>query len=157
MSNTIEYIYDSEHVVDSNKEFFDYEMRHTKNRYIGWFFVALTQFAIVAALKYHSFSLLIFSTFALVYWYYLRWQIKKFFLIRGFKDSPLKDTTICVSFDKKALHVNESEISLESINKVKETEVGFLVYLVNSSLFFSKSSFIDRKVVSKFRAIFLKE
>ena len=151
MSSDISYTYDKAYLIESNRHFFNYEMRHTKNRYIGWFFVALAQFAIVAALKYHSFSLLIFSSFSLVYWYYLRWEIKKFFLKRGFDKSSLKDSIVDVTLKMDALHVNESAIALDNIYKVKEIDEGFLVYLKNSSLYFAKKNFSDKKRISTFR------
>jgi hypothetical protein len=60
MSKKIEiaFKWDKDSALQASKLYYDYDMKNSSKRYIGWFFVALVQFGIVGALKHDVFGLL---------------------------------------------------------------------------------------------------
>ncbi len=81
---TLELPWDEATFLEGAKLAYDYDMRHSWRRYMGWFFIALTQFGVVAALLRGSIGLLLISTLLVIYWYGLRWPMRRRMLRRFF-------------------------------------------------------------------------
>jgi len=143
MSKAIElsFTYDKEHFVDFTKKVYDYEMRHSSKRYIGWLFIALAQFGIVAALKHNAYGLLYISTFLLLYWYVLRWQLRKILALRVFEKFPNKNQQLFIKIDQDSFKINDQNISFTEITRYWQLQDGVVLYYHNKALFFPKSAF----------------
>ena len=143
MSKTIEihYTWSKEVALEASKRFYDYDMRNSAKRYVGWFFVALTQFAIVGALKHDSYAMLYLCSFLVGYWYYGRWYIRKIMLEKYYKkiDSSKKEVTF--SLKENIFYSENTQIEWDNIFKVIKLEEGILLHTKESTLFFSRDSF----------------
>ena len=143
MSKPIEvnFKWNKELALTTSKLYYDYDMRHSNKRYLGWFFVALVQFGIVGALKHNSYGLLYLSTFLVLYWYYGRWYLRKRMLLRFYDKNVPKNVDVHFSIDAEGLHGNNEVILWDDIIKIIQLEEGVLVQSTESALFFDKSAF----------------
>ncbi len=143
MSKPIEvnFKWNKELALTTSKLYYDYDMRHSNKRYLGWFFVALVQFGIVGALKHDSYGLLYLSTFLVGYWYYGRWYLRKRMLLRFYDKNVPKNVDVHFGIDAEGLHGNNEVILWDDIIKIIQLEEGVLVQSTESALFFDKSAF----------------
>ena len=100
----LDFIWDKNIATKSFDELYRYEFNHSAKKYIGWFFIALLQFGVVATFKKGNASLLIFSTIVLGYWYFFKKMIAKSLFLKRFENDPLKDKKISLEADEKGLY-----------------------------------------------------
>lgn len=150
---TVSFIWNKDLALQMSKLLYDYDMRHSAKRYIGWFFVALVQFGIVGALKHESYGILYISTFLVFYWYYGRWYLRKRVLLNYYKKNVPKDTEVHFIIDDQGFHTDKNFISWDDIIKVIELENGMLIQKVNDTLFFQNSAFASLDEKKQFLAM----
>jgi len=137
----IEFVWSKELALKASKLYYDYDMKNSSKRYIGWSFIALMQFGIVGALKHDVFGLLYLSTFLVLYWYYGRWYLRKR-MIEKYYDNHGKDGEhIEFRLSKEGLHFHDRVIGWEDIIKVVKFDDGILIQTTESTLFFQNSFF----------------
>ena len=143
MSKIVEakYLWDEATALLSSELFYKYEFRHSYRRYVGWVFIAMAQFGVVGALKHDAYGMLILSSFLLLYWYGIRWQLRKRLILRHFRASDMADKEIITTFDETGIHTGVETIAWKDVQKVVELEAGFLFYSVSKANFFPKTSF----------------
>ena len=143
MSKKIEinYVWSKELALKASKLYYDYDMRNSSKRYIGWFFVGLTQFAIVGALKHDSYGLLYLSTFLVFYWYYGRWYLRKRMMERFYDKNGTDGKKIHFVLDEEGLHYDDQLVSWDEIIKIIKFDDGILIQTNNSTLFFQNDFF----------------
>ena len=141
---SISYKWDKKTYIQGSKSLYQDLLRNSPKRYIGWFFIALSQFGLVAFYKKGAFGLLLISTILLIYWYILRWQIRKLLLINAFNKSPLKDKMIQIELDDNFININQNQIKWSAIQRVLLENVGFLLYYNDEFIFIPKSAFDDK-------------
>ena len=120
----LDFVWDKETARKSFDELYRYEFNHSSKKYIGWLFIALLQFGVVATFKKGDISLLIFSTVVLSYWYILKKMIAKKLYLKRFENDPLKDKKIVLEADENGLHFKSHNTfwkwsEIESIEDVK--------------------------------------
>ena len=148
---TIKYKWDEDLAVDSSADIYDYELRNSKKRYIGWFFVALVQFSLVGAMKHQTFGLLFVSTFLIIYWYVFRWSIRKYFIKKTFTKSTLANTEIELQALKDGIYKDdELQISYDNIEDVIKLDNAVLIYHHSQTLYFPNSAFSSNDKINKF-------
>jgi hypothetical protein len=123
----------------ASKALYDFNLKHSPKRFLGWLFIALTQFGVVGALKKDVYGLLIVSTILVIYWYALRWPMRKAMLQRNFKSSQEQLFKINASDD--GLQVNETKIDWLDIVEAISLKDGFILYYADSYLFIPKDAF----------------
>jgi hypothetical protein len=128
-----------EQALSASKAFYDYDMRHSNKRYMGWFFVGLTQFAIVGALKHDTYGLLFVSTFLVGYWYYGRWLLRNAMLKKYYAN--IKEQTLHFTLKEDGLYNADQLISWDEIFKVIRLEDDILLHTQDSTLLFRRNSF----------------
>jgi len=143
MSKKIEivYVWSKDLALKASKLYYDYDMKHSSKRYIGWFFVALTQFAIVGALKHDVFGLLYVSTFFVLYWYYGRWYLRKRMLEKFYAKNNMEGKEVSFLVDESGLHFEDQLIAWDAIEKVLEFDDGVLMQTNDATLFFENDFF----------------
>jgi len=143
MSKSVEarFLWDEATALRSSELFYKYEFRHSYRRYVGWLFIAMAQFGVVGALKHDAYGMLILSSFLLLYWYGIRWQLRKRLILRHFRASELADQEIVTVFDAEGIHTGRETIVWSDVQKVVENEEGFLFYTATKSNFFPKEAF----------------
>jgi len=143
MSKVVEinFNWSQELALKASKLYYDYDMKNSNKRYIGWFFVALVQFGIVGALKHDSFGILYLSTFLVVYWYYGRWYLRKKMIVKYFANKNIDNIDVKFFVDKVGFKSKENIISWDDIIKVLQIDDDILVQTTADSLYFTKESF----------------
>jgi uncharacterized protein YneF (UPF0154 family) len=137
----ISFLYTKEVALKASKLYYDWDMKNSSKKYIGWFFIGMLQFAIVGALKHNVYGLLFISTLLLIYWYYGRWYIRKPMLMRFYNNSPLKDKKVEIIANKSGLKFNNQLIEWKNIKKLLELDSGILIQSEFYTFFFDKNSF----------------
>ncbi len=147
MSKSIEvsFMWNKELALKTSKLYYDYDMRHSNKRYIGWFFVALVQFGIVGTLKHNSYGILFISTFLVIYWYYGRWYFRKLILQRFYKKNTPKNLEVNFTIDNEGIHTQEKVIEWDTILKVINLEEGVFIQNRDNAYYFENSAFISKK------------
>lgn len=135
----ISYTWNIQNFTKATKALYDFNLKHSPKRFLGWIFIALTQFGVVGALKKDVYGLLIVSTLLVIYWYVLRWPMRKIMLKRNFKNSQEKMFEI--KANNEVLQLNEIKIDWSEIVEAISLKDGFVLYYGESYLFIPKDSF----------------
>ncbi len=102
----IEYIWNRENVGRLFEASYRYMFEHSARRYLGWFFIALLQFGIVAMYKKGAPGLMMFASLALIYWYGLRKWLARRRALRSWEHSPWRDQSIRIRADDDGLEIH---------------------------------------------------
>ena len=139
MSKLLEFSYkwDKETFLNASHEAYKYEMKHSPKRFLGWIFIAMTQFGVVAAFKGAPIGLLLISTFLVIYWYFLRWPMRKSMLAKRFD----KEATYDIKVKEDEIIINEKKIAWSEVLEVVSLEKGFLILANDSFFFFPRKAF----------------
>jgi len=158
MSKTIEakFVWNEAVALLSSELFYKYEFRHSYRRYIGWLFIAMAQFGVVGALKHDAYGMLVVSSFLLIYWYAIRWQLRKRLALKLFSSSPQANQEIITSFDAEGLETDGEIVPWTEVLKVVEKEAGFLFYAQEQPSFFPKEAFSSSDERDSLRAMITK-
>jgi len=151
-SNTINinYTWSKEVFVSASQATYEFELKHSPKRFLGWFFIGLSQFGVVGALKKDAYGLLLISSILVIYWYLLRWPIRKFMIARSFDSSASKDHEFKMLASKDGIEVDTVMIKWSKITEVISLESAFLLYYGTSFLFIPKSAFQNDSDKDKF-------
>lgn len=146
MSRSVEvdYTWNKELALKTSKLLYDYDMRHSNKRYIGWLFVGLVQFGIVGALKHDSYGILSISTFLVGYWYYGRWYFRKQMLQRFYEKNTPDNLEVHFKIDSDGIHTKENVISWDDIVKVITLDDGVILQGNGEAFFFENSAFSSK-------------
>lgn len=145
------YRWDATNCMKAAEAAYTHRLRHSPMRFAGWIFIAMTQFGVVAAMKKGSVELLLLGTVLVVYWYFLRWPLRRAALKRRCAKNA-EETAHTVSADKEGLHTNEIVIPWHAVSSVVSLSDGFLINLDPDYLFFPKAVFKEG-AVSAFSAL----
>ncbi len=146
----VSYNWDTKKFLQGAKVAYDYELKNSRKRFLGWIFIALTQFGVVLALKQGTIGMLTLSTILVLYWYGFRWKIREYFLIKSFKNSPLKDKSFEVKLNDEGLFFNNSPIDFKDIYEIVSTDEGVLLYFIDNYIFIPSSAFENLEDKSEF-------
>ncbi len=137
----ISYIWDEKNFQRLFNEAYNYQFKNSPRRYIGWLFIAMAQFGVVAALKKGSIALLLFSTILIFYWYFLKKMIVKKRAYREFLKSPLKDKKIKLYVDEDGIEQEGVKLSWEDIKEVIPIEDDILIVAGNKGYYIPSNGF----------------
>jgi hypothetical protein len=125
----IEYVWDKNIALKSAQEIYEYELKNSNKKFIGWLFIGLAQFGVVGALKHNAYGFLVIATVALTYWYALRWPLRKYFINKTFDKSPLADKNIKLEIQKDGLYSNDQiQISYDNIKRFVKLDNAIVIY-----------------------------
>ncbi len=150
---SISYIWDKETFLKAAKSAYKHELKNSGKRYIGWLFIAMAQFGVVAAMKKGAVGLLLISSILLVYWYLLRWPLRKFIISKSFDKSPYANKKFNIKIYDDKIEINTESIKWDKISQVIFLESGFLLYTDQKSFFFPSGAFKDMEEKNKFAAM----
>ncbi len=137
----ISYIWDEKNFQRLFNEAYNYQFKNSPRRYIGWLFIAMAQFGVVAALKKGSIALLLFSTILIFYWYFLKKMIVKKRAYREFLHSLLKDKKIKLYADEEGIEQAGVKLSWDEIKEVIPIEDDILIVAGNKSYYIPSNGF----------------
>ena len=138
---SISFLWDKKTYINASKVAYDYELKKSNRKYIGWFFIALTQFGVVAAMKKGSIGLLLVSTFLVLYWYLFRWKMRKKVIERTFDKLSNANQTYHLKISKDTLSINQKALEWSDITKVLVLDEGVFIYLQEDALFIPNNAF----------------
>jgi hypothetical protein len=150
----IKFKWDKDTLLNSFEAIYLDEYKNSPKRLMGWIFIAMAQFGVVAALKKSSFGLLIFSTIMLVYWYYGKKYIAKKRAVKAFENDPLKDKDISIKADKEGKSLENQFWRWEDIESVADVENGFLLIKEPKHYFIPSKGFKSFEDKSRFKSFF---
>ncbi len=134
-----------------------YQFTHSSRRYIGWFFIVVLQFAVVAALKKGAIGLLLFTTLVLLYWYYGKKLIARRRALRSFESSPLKEEMIKIAADENGLTIGSGEGDQhwrwEEIDMVTSLEDAVVIYKAPHAHYIPAGGFTSIEEKSRFKSL----
>ena len=149
----ISYLWDKNLAIQSSKDIYEYELKNSNKRYIGWFFIALSQFGVVSALKHNAYGLLVISTILLIYWYMLRWPIRNFFINRSFNKSNFANKKIELEATKEAILSDKKvQIPYDSIKKFIQLDNAIVIYHTLGTIYLPNSAFESSKDRTAFKS-----
>lgn len=130
-----------EQALEASKRLYEYEMMHSAKRYIGWFFVALLQFGIVLLLHRGQIWLLLFSSLAVLYWYFGRWHLRSFFLRRYYQKQNLYPRTITLKCSDAHLILESKQLSWEAIEYAIDIKGAIVLQIEGKLLYIPYGAF----------------
>ena len=137
----IRYKWDKENFEKAFSNSYNYQYKQSARRYIGWFFLAMAQFGVVAALKGGSIGLLMLSTILIFYWYGVKkWLVHKRALA-AFENSPLKNSIITLQITQEGLKQEDTFIPWSDIQGVVPIENDILLYHANRVFYIPATAF----------------
>jgi len=148
------YIWNKHNVEKLFDALYRYQFNHSFKRYVGWFFIALSQYAVIVAVKKGSFALLLFSTLMLVYWYYGKKMIAKKRALASFENSAFKDKKITIKVDENILHIHndkEERWTWEDIDSVVSLGDDIIIYKTPYAHYIPSTSFKNIEEKSHFK------
>ena len=137
----INFTWSKELALSASKIYYDWDMKNSRKRYIGWIFIGLVQFGIVGALKHNSYGILTISTFLVAYWYYGRWYLRKNMISKYYDKQNLENTNIIFEVDNNGFKAINTLIDWNDIVKIIKVEDDILVQTITNTLYFQKKSF----------------
>ena len=135
------YKWDKPTYMQAAKVAYNYEFKNSKKRYIGFFFIALTQFGVVAILKKGAPGLLFVSSFLVLYWYLLRWKLREASIKKAFDKLPTANMQYSVDANNYGININSQIIQWQDILKVVSLSEGALIYTKDNFFFFPANAF----------------
>ncbi len=149
----ISYIWNQDNFNKLFNKAYDYQFKNSPRRYIGWLFIALAQFGVVAALKKGSIGLLLFSTIMILYWYYIKKLIVKKRAYKEFLNSPLKDKKIELLVNEEGIEQNGNKLPWSQIDKIIPIEDDILILANNKSYYIPSNGFKSIEDKSYFKKL----
>ncbi len=143
MSDTlhVKFNFDLDRYLKSSEIVYNHELKHSPKRFLGWFFIALSQFGVVITLRNGTIGLLSISTILVIYWYGFRWKIREFFIKKSFKNHPYANKTIDISLENHNLYINKHQIEEKYIDGIVSLDEGIILYINKNGLFIPSSAF----------------
>jgi len=153
----IEYVWSRENVAKLFDSSYRYFFSHSSRRYIGWFFIALLQFGVVAALKQGAVGLLMFSTLALLYWYVGKRFIARRRALASWEASPFRDKPLTILADDDGLEIRSDQgdvqWSWDDVEAVAAIGDDVMVYHAHHAHYIPESGFASIEDKSRFKTL----
>ncbi len=137
----ISYTWDKENFEKAFSNSYTHQFKNSARRYIGWFFVALAQFGVVAALKGGSVGLLMLATLLLLYWYVVKKWLVHQRALKAFENSPLKDSEIKLTINEDGVIQNGTLIPWDKIQGLVPVEDDILLYYLQKAFYIPANAF----------------
>ncbi len=137
----ISYKWDRENFEKAFAKSYTHQFKNSARRYVGWFFIAVAQFGVVAALKGGSVGLLMLSTLLIFYWYVVKKWLVHQRAIKAYENSPLKDSEITLLVDDEGIQQNDTTISWQDLQGVVPIEDDILLYHKEKAFYIPSKAF----------------
>jgi len=149
----ISYTWDRENFLKALDKSYEYQYKNSARRYIGWLFIAMAQFGVVAALKGGSFGLLMLSTILIFYWYIVKKWIVKKRAIANFEKSPLKNSKIELTVTQNGIEQEGRFIEWQDIQGVVPYDDDLYLYYLEKAFYIPSNAFKSIEEKNRFKAL----
>jgi len=149
----ISYIWDKENFEKAFTKSYNHQFKNSVRRYVGWFFVALAQFGVVAALKGGSIGLLLLATILILYWYVIKkWLIHQR-AIKAYENSALKNSQIKLYISENGIKQDNALITWQEIQGLVPIEDDILLYYKEKAFYIPSNAFTSIEVKSTLKSL----
>lgn len=146
----IRYTWDRENFEKAFERSYTHQFKNSARRYVGWLFVAMAQFGVVAALKGGSIGLLMLSTLLIFYWYVgKKWLVHQR-ARKAYEASPLKGSQIGLKVTQEGVEQEAHFVPWEEIAGVVPVENDILLYYKDKAFYIPESAFGSLEAKSAF-------
>jgi hypothetical protein len=149
----LSYIWDRENFQKAFTNSYNHQFKNSSRRYIGWFFIALSQFGVVAALKNGSFGLLMLSTILLLYWYVIKKRLIYQRALKAYETSPLKNRKIKLTVKDRGISQDDTFLLWDEIDGVVPIEDDILLYYDDRAFYIPSNAFKSIEDKNKLKSI----
>jgi len=147
----INYTWNKDLAIKSAQDIYEYELKSSNKRFIGWLMIALVQFGVVGALKHGVYGFLTLGTIGAIYWYWFRWPLRKFFISKTFDKSPLANKEIALEAKEDGIYSNEQlQIDYNNISKYAKLDDAIIIYHSLGTIYIPNDAFENHKFKNKF-------
>ena len=137
----ITYVWDRENFEKAFSKSYIHQFKNSARRYVGWFFVALAQFGVVAALKGGSIGLLMLATILILYWYVVKKWLVHQRAIKVYENSLLKNSQIKLDISKNGIKQENTLIPWQDIQGLVPIEDDILLYYKENAFYIPSNAF----------------
>jgi len=147
----IAYVWDRKNFEKAFANAYAHQYKNSARRYIGWLFVAMAQFGVVAALKGGTVGLLMLSTILILYWYGLKKWLVRQRALGAFESSALKGKRITLKITQDGIEQGEHRVPWEKIQGVVPVDEDILLYHQDNAFYIPSAAFgsIEQKSALK--------
>ncbi|MCF6172247.1 MAG: hypothetical protein L3J44_00410 [Campylobacteraceae bacterium] len=138
---TLSFRWDKDTYMQAGEYAYDYKMYHTPKKYLGWIFIALLQFGVVGALLKGTLAILLFSTIMIIYWYYLKIRIERWYLVKKFDSEKDANRLLKIFISDKDIDINGKKLLWSEIPLIIASEKGYLLDHISGYIFFPNKAF----------------
>ena len=137
----ISYTWDRENFEKAFSKSYTHQYKNSARRYVGWFFVAMAQFGVVAALKGGSIGLLMLSSILILYWYVIKKWLVHQRAVKAYENSALKNRKISLQITQEGIKQDDTFISWEALKGLVPVEDDILLYYKDKAFYIPSSAF----------------
>jgi len=137
----ISYTWDRENFEKAFSRSYTHQFKNSARRYVGWFFVALAQFGVVAAFKGGSIGLLMLATILILYWYVIKKWLVRQRVVRAYENSPLKNSQIKLQITQEGVIQDNTFIPWQDIQGLVPIEDDILFYYKQNAFYIPSNAF----------------
>ena len=137
----IVYTWDKENFEKAFSKSYVHQFKNSPRRYVGWFFIALAQFGVVAALKGGSIGLLMLATILILYWYVVKKWLVHQRAMKTYESSALKNSQIKLQITQEGIQQNDTLISWEELKGLVPIEDDILLYYRDKAFYIPSNAF----------------
>ena len=152
---TVQYTWDVNEFIRSNKISYALKMKSTGFRYLGYFLVVATAYGLFTAFRSKNFFLLVISLVVVSYWYILKWRIHKSQLVKNFSKNSEERKEIEWRIDENGFTgssgTGKSQFSWDALSQVVSSDEGFLLYQDPAIVFLPAHGFSSADDIQWFR------
>lgn len=149
----ISYLWDRENFEKAFSKSYTHQFKNSIRRYIGWFFVALAQFGVVAALKGGSIGLLMLATILILYWYGIKKWLVHRRALKAYTNSALQNSDIPLSVTEEGVHQETMLIVWEDIQGLVPVEDDILLYHKEKAFYIPSHAFSTIEEKSRLKSL----
>ena len=137
----ISYRWDRENFEKAFSRSYTHQFKNSARRYVGWFFIALAQFGVVAAFKGGSIGLLMLSTILILYWYVIKKWLVHQRAVKAYENSPLKNSQIKLQITEEGVKQENIFIPWQDIQGLVPIEDDILLYYKEKAFYIPSNAF----------------
>jgi len=137
----ISYTWDKENFEKAFSKSYTHQFKNSARRYVGWFFVALAQFGVVAAFKGGSIGLLMLATILILYWYVVKKWLVHQRAMKAYENSALKNSQIKLQITQEGIKQDDTFVSWEELKGLVPVEDDILLYYRDKAFYIPSNAF----------------
>lgn len=149
----ISYTWDRDNFEKAFSNAYTHQFKNSARRYVGWIFIAMAQFGVVAAFKGGSVGLLMLATLLILYWYVgKKWLVHQRAL-KAYEHSGLKNSHIALQITQDGVHQGTTLVPWQDIQGLVPVEDDVLLYYKEKAFYIPSNAFASIEEKSALKSL----